>query len=139
MGLPKPNRRTHLSKRFAPSFSPIITEPTFDDSFRICATLLTPPPPSCASPTVRSATVIVGVTEIVVPGCTRCSSIAPDTVIALKVEPGSKFAWMARFCRAYAGAPSMLLASTRGQFARARISPVRGSITTAVAPCGVYV
>jgi hypothetical protein len=50
-----------LSKRFAPSFSPIITEPTFDDSFRICATLLIPPPPSCASPTVRSATVIVGV------------------------------------------------------------------------------
>ena len=33
VGLPKPNRRTHLSKCFAPSFSPIITEPTFDDSF----------------------------------------------------------------------------------------------------------
>ena len=79
-----------MSKRFAPSFSPIITEPTFDDSLRICATLLMPPPPSCASPTVRSATWISGGTSsVVVSGSTSFSSIAPDTVNALKVEPGS--------------------------------------------------
>ena len=86
---PNPNRRTHLSNRFAPSFRPIITEPTFDDCARIVATSLTPPPPSCASPIVRSATWIRDGTDSSVSGLTSPSSIAPDTVIALKVEPGS--------------------------------------------------
>ena len=86
---PKPNLRTHLSNRSAPSFRPIITDPTLDDSFRICETVLIPPPPSCASPTVRSATVISGDTSSVVPGSTSPSDSAPATVKALNVEPGS--------------------------------------------------
>ena len=53
------------------------------------ATLKVPPPPSWASPTVRSATWISGGTDMVVSGVTRPSSIAPATVNALKVEPGS--------------------------------------------------
>ena len=137
VGRPKPKRRTHLSKRLAPSLRPIITEPTFDDSASIWATVLVPPPPSCASPTVRSATVISYGTSSVVPGSTSFSSSAPETVKALNVEPGSKLAWMARFWRAYSGAPSTLFASTRGQFASASTWPVRGSSTTAVAPTGV--
>ena len=35
VGLPKPKRRTHLSKRSAPSRWPIMTEPTLEDCSRI--------------------------------------------------------------------------------------------------------
>ena len=52
----------------APSFRPIITEPTFDERARMSATVKVPPPPSCASPMVRSATWIVGGTANVVSG-----------------------------------------------------------------------
>ena len=90
VGRPKPKRRTHLSKRFAPSVSPTITEPTFDDSLRICATLLMP-----AAAVVRLAHRPVGDLDLRrhrrawSSGSTSFSSIAPETVNALKVEPGS--------------------------------------------------
>ena len=100
------------------------------------ATVSVPPPPSWASPIVRSATWIVGPIVNCVRGVTMRSSIAPATVNALKVEPGSYVNPTARFTRAYSGASPILLASTRGQFAIASTSPLRGSITTAVAPRG---
>ena len=89
MGLPKPNRRTHWSKRFGPSFWPIITEPTLEDCARISAVVSVTAPRSCASPIVRSATWICGGRSNSVVGLISLSSSAPATVNALKVEPGS--------------------------------------------------
>ena len=89
MGLPKPNRRTHLSKRSLPSFRPIITEPTFEDWARIWAVLSVIAPRPCASSIVRSATWIWGGRSNLVVGLISFSSSAPATVKALKVEPGS--------------------------------------------------
>ena len=136
VGSENPKRRTQASNFAVPSFSPIVTVPTFDDWARMSATVSVPPPPSCASWIVRSATRIVGPIVNFVRGVTSLSSIAPATVNALKVEPGSYVKPTARFWRAYSGASSMLFASMRGQLAIASTSPLRGSITTAVAPRG---
>ena len=89
VGEPKPNPRTHLSKRMSPSFRPIITVPTFDERARMSATDRFPFPPSCASPTTRSATWISDGTSRRVSGLMMPSSSAPAIVKGLKVEPGS--------------------------------------------------
>ena len=94
------------------------------------------PPVPCASLMVRSATWICGPTRKAVSGRTTLEASAPATVNDLKVEPGSYVKPTARFTRAHAGASSTRFASTLGQFAIASRSPVRGSITIAVAPLG---
>ncbi len=86
---PKPNRRTHLSKRSLPSLSPIITEPTFEDWARISDTVSVSAPRAWASPIVRSATWIWGGRSSLVVGLISFSSSAPATVNALNVDPGS--------------------------------------------------
>ena len=95
-------------------------------------------PRSWASPIVRSATWIWGGRSNWVCGVILCSSSAPATVKALKVEPGSKAEPTARFSSAPLGAAARSLGSTRGQLAMARIAPLRGSITSAVAPLGLW-
>ena len=56
VGFPKPNARTHLSKRIGPSRWPIFTAPTFEDWARICFTWSVMSPRGSASLIVRSAT-----------------------------------------------------------------------------------
>ena len=89
VGFPNPNRWTQRSKCRAPSLSPIITEPTFEDWARMSDTLSVTVPRSWASPITRSATWICGGSTKDVFGWISPSWIAPATVKALKVEPGS--------------------------------------------------
>ena len=117
MGLPKPNLRTQWSNRFGPSFWPIITDPTLEDWARICDVVSVTAPRSWASPMVRSATWICDGRFSSVSGVTLPSWSAPATVNALKVEPGSNAEPTARFW-----SPSL--------------GPLRGSMTSAVAPLG---
>ena len=58
---------------------------------------------------------------------------AAATVTSLNVEPGSYVSVTARFRRRSARVFGKRLALKRGAVAIARISPVRGSMTTAVA------
>jgi len=87
--VPKPNRRTQLSNRFAPSFRPIFTEPTLEDWARMSATVIVRYPCAWASSISRSATLIMGGTGSCVCGRISRSSSAPATVNGLNVEPGS--------------------------------------------------
>ena len=96
VGLPKPKRRTHWSKRRAPSVRPISAAPTLEDSARMPATARVSQPRSCASLISRSATWRTGGRLNVVDGVTLPSSSAPATVNALNVEPGSYVAPVAR-------------------------------------------
>ncbi len=89
VGLPKPKRSTQEPKSFSPSFSPIITVPTFDDWARMSPTVRSRVPTGWDSPIVRSATWISPGTVRVVSGLTMPSWSAPAIVKGLKVEPGS--------------------------------------------------
>ena len=89
VGVPKPKRRTHWSKRLAPSRRPISAAPTFEDSARMPATSRVSQPRACASLISRSATCRIGGSVNGVVGVTLPSSSAPATVNALNVEPGS--------------------------------------------------
>jgi hypothetical protein len=73
----------------APTSSPIVTAPTFEDWARIRPTLIVSVPRSSASSIVRSATWMLGASVNSVVGVTSFSSSAAETVNALKVEPGS--------------------------------------------------
>ena len=86
---PKPKRLIHLLNFSAPSSSPIVTAPTFEERARIWATLIVSVPRGSASSIVRSATWMLGGSVKVVSGVTSFSSSAAETVNALKVEPGS--------------------------------------------------
>ena len=63
--------------------------PTFDESERICLTVIVSIPRVCASWITRSATWIVGASRNVVSGETTLSSSAAAIVTILNVEPGS--------------------------------------------------
>ena len=67
----------------------MVIVPTFEDSARICRTVIVSVPRVCASRIVRSATSIVGASLKDVSGATTLSSSAAATVTILKVEPGS--------------------------------------------------
>ena len=86
---PNPNRSIHDASSGPPSRCAIVIVPTFDDSERICRTVIGSVPRVCASRIVRSATLIVGASRNDVSGATRLSSSAAATVTILKVEPGS--------------------------------------------------
>jgi hypothetical protein len=87
--LPNPNSRTQWSKRVLPSRSPIVIAPTLLDWARIWPVVIVSQPRGCESEIERSATWIVGGRLKVVSGVTLPSSMAPATVNALNVEPGS--------------------------------------------------
>ena len=88
----------HSLSRFSPSFvSAIVTAPTFDERWRICATVIRSVGLISASWTTRSATWIEYGSVNVVCGVTRCSASAPPIVTTLKTEPGSYTSEMAWF------------------------------------------
>ena len=87
--LPKPKRSIHEASSEPPSFSAIVIVPTFDDSERICRTVMRSGPRMCASPITRSATWIFGCSQNEVSGATTLSSSAAAIVTILNVDPGS--------------------------------------------------
>ena len=123
-----------------PSRRPILIAPTLLDCARICAVVSVSSPRACGvagscgrrpgSAAARSKR-RVGRDEALL-------RARPATVNGL--ERRARLVGRSRrrgSARAYGGAPPRSLASTRGQLASARISPVRGSITIAVAPFGL--
>ena len=90
VGLPKPKRCTQRSNFRAPSLRPIITEPTFEDWARMsdtaqrhaAAVVRLPDHPVRHADLRRQVERGVGLDQAL-------SWSAPDTVNALKVEPGS--------------------------------------------------
>src|SRR5262245_17902710 len=81
----------------------------------------------------RSATWIEYGSVNAVDGDTRCSDSAAATVTSLNVEPGSYVSVTARFRCTSSGTDGKRFASYPGSTAIARIDPVRGSRTIAVA------
>ncbi len=67
----------------------MVIVPTFDDSERICRTVIRSVPRMCDSWITRSATWIVGASVNEVSGVTTLSSSAPAMVTILNVDPGS--------------------------------------------------
>ena len=129
---PKPNCVIHFcmpdSWRY---FRAIVTVPTFDERARICATVIVSVPRSSASWMRRSATWIEYGSVNFVCGVTSCSESAAPIVTTLNTEPGSKTSDTAVFCCSPRVAD--LFASDDGACAIARIAPVFGSSTIAVA------
>ena len=77
-----------------------------DDCARICATVFVPPPPSCASPTVRSATWISGGTaaEVSIPGY----QLAGKTGTANKIDQATGEYSKSRYIASFMGfAPAL--------------------------------
>ncbi len=90
VGLPKPKRSIHeASSPAAELLRRSVIVPTFDDSERICRTVIRSVPRVCASWITRSATWIVGASVNDVVGETTLSSSAAAIVTILNVEPGS--------------------------------------------------
>src|SRR5438309_8833696 len=88
---PKPNCLIHRFRRDSPSsVFAIVTVPTFDERWRICATVIVSVPRISASWMRRSATWIEYGSVNRVRGVTRCSDKAPAIVTTLKTDPGSK-------------------------------------------------
>ena len=67
----------------------MVIVPTFEDSARICRTVIVSVPRVCASRMTRSATWMFGASRKVVSGDTTLSSSAAAIVTILNVEPGS--------------------------------------------------
>src|SRR5581483_10172528 len=85
-----PNLRIHSFNPDSPSFvRAIVTAPTFDERWRICATVIRSVGRISASCTTRSATRIEYGSRNDVFGVTRRSASAPPTVTTLNTEPGS--------------------------------------------------
>ena len=90
VGLPKPKREIHSCSRFCPSsFVAIVIAPTFDERWRICATVIRSVGRTSASWMTRSATRIEYGSMNDVCGVTRCSESAPAIVTILNTDPGS--------------------------------------------------
>ena len=134
VGLPKPKRPIQDATRSLPSSCASVIVPMFDDWKRICATLIVCVGRGSCSWMTRSATRMVGASRNFELGATSFSARAAATVTSLKVEPGSYVSVIARLRTRAARAVPNLFASKEGAFAMARIAPVRGSRTTAVAP-----
>jgi hypothetical protein len=107
--------------------------PTFEERETISATVIRSVPRSCASWMTRSATWIEGGSVYAVEGETRPSASTAVAVTSLKVEPGSYVSSTARFRCTARGTVPKRFASSPGTTAIARMSPVRGSRTTALA------
>ena len=83
-------REIQLASSGPPSRSfAIVFVPKFDDSERICRTVIRAVPRMCDSWITRSATWIGGASVKDVSGVTTLSSSAPAMVTILNVEPGS--------------------------------------------------
>ena len=109
----------------------IVTVPTFDERCRICATDMRSVPRSSASWMRRSATWIEYASVNSVRGVIRCCDSAPAIVTTLNTEPGSKTSVTAWFVCSPVDADAF--ASRVGASAIARMAPVFGSSTMAVA------
>jgi len=88
---PNPNCLIQRFKRDSPSsVRAIVTVPTFEERWRICATVIRSVGRISASWITRSATWIEYGSVKAVRGVTTCSDRAPPIVTTLNTEPGSK-------------------------------------------------
>jgi hypothetical protein len=130
---PKPKRSIQDASRPSPRRCAIVIVPMFEEYSTIWRTVMRCVPRAWASWIVRSATLSVGGSRNDERGFTIPSWSPAATVTSLKVDPGSYVSVTARLRRRSARVVGNRFALNRGAVAMARISPVSGSITTAVA------
>ena len=130
---PKPKRSIHDASRPSPRRCAIVIVPMFEEYSTIWRTVMRCVPLVCDSRIVRSATLRVGGRRNDERGFTIPSCRPAATVTSLNVDPGSYVSVTALLRRLSARVVGKRFALNRGAVAIARIAPVCGSITMAVA------